>query len=296
LRVSGSGPGRLPSALEPRDGGLPIGVELGAIGVSFAWWRDSARRLEEAGYTGVWCWDHFTSRGREPKSVLECWTTLAATGAATERIALGSLVINVMNRHPALLARMATTLHEVSGGRLILGIGIGGHPAEHEAYGIDFPDVPERVARLEEAVAVLRALWTGGPVTRLGHFYPLREAVALPVTHPAPPILVGAQSPAGARLAARLGDGWTTPPEDLDRLRPVYEDELRIAGRSRDETFVLVAWEGGRSGEDAVGDSPWVRAPRDELGEWQERGADGIVVEARTTADVDALVRAAAGW
>lgn len=68
---------------------------------------------------------------------------------------------------------MAATLQEVSRGRLVLGIGIGGHPAEHEAYGIPFPPVPERVSRLEEAVAVLRALWSGEPVTLDSPFYPL---------------------------------------------------------------------------------------------------------------------------
>ena len=100
-----------------------------------------------------------------------------AAAATTRGVTVGSFVVNVMNRHPAVLARMATTLQTVSGGRLVLGIGIGGHPAEHRALGIPFPDAPERVARMEEAIAVLRALWTGGPVTRPSPFYPLEDAV-----------------------------------------------------------------------------------------------------------------------
>ena len=81
--------------------------------------------------------------------------------ALTSRVTIGSYVINVVNRHPAVVARMASTLQIASGGRLVLGMGIGGNPEEHAAYGIEFPEAKERVARLEEAVAVIRALWTG---------------------------------------------------------------------------------------------------------------------------------------
>ena len=123
----------------------------------------------------------------QTKPVLEQWTTLTAAAATTRHVEIGSFVVNVMNRHPALVARMASTLQIASGGRLLLGIGIGGAPKEHAAYGIDFPPPPERVARLEEAVAVMRALWTGGPVTRDSPFYPLHEAFAHPVPVPAPP-------------------------------------------------------------------------------------------------------------
>jgi alkanesulfonate monooxygenase SsuD/methylene tetrahydromethanopterin reductase-like flavin-dependent oxidoreductase (luciferase family) len=251
-------------------------------------------RLEAAGYAGVWCWDHFTSRGRAPNRVLEGWTTLTAVAAATERIAVGTLVANVMNRHPAVLARMAATLQEVSGGRLTLGIGIGGHPAEHEAYGIPFPPVPERVSRLEEAVAVLRALWSGEPVTRDSPYYPLRDAIGLPRPEPAPRIIVGGQSPGGARLAASVGDGWTTRPDLLDDLLPVYRDAVATCGR--DPGPVIVAWEGGRAGVDGLDGSPWIFDPAGEWERWQERGATGVVLVARTTADVDRLVDAAARW
>lgn len=185
--------GTKPAVEASGEAWLPIGVALGTIGVSFGWWRESARRLEAAGYAGVWSWDHFTTRGPRPNSVLECWTTLSAVAASTSRIHIGPLVANVMNRHPAVLARMAATLQEVSGGRLVLGLGIGGHPAEHESYGIPFPDAPERAARLEEAVSVLRALWSGGPETRDSPYYPLRGAVALPRPDPPPPIVVGGQ-------------------------------------------------------------------------------------------------------
>lgn len=270
---------------------FPVVVSLRSIGVPFAWWREQALRLEEAGYAGVAAWDHFVSRGRRSDPVLESWTTLAVVGGATTRLGLMTFVANVMNRHPAVLARMAATLQEATGGRLTLGIGIGGHPAEHRAYGILFPDVPERVARLEEAVAVLRALWTGGPATRPSPFYPLVEAHAFPVPDPPPPIVVGAQSPAGVALAARVGDGWTTPAPDLAGLLPAYLEALAGAGRDRAAQRVLVAFDLPK-GATLTG-SPWAEDPAGEAGRWRAAGADGAVIGAGSTADVDLLVEAA---
>ena len=151
---------------EARSAGAPrIGAVLSTIGVDAAWWLESARRLDAAGYSSVWAWDHFVSRGDRTTPVLEAWTILSAAAVVTERVTIGPYVVNVMNRHPAVLARMASTLQAVSGGRLALGIGIGGHPAEHEAYGIDFPEPAARATRLRETIAALRALWSGGPAT-----------------------------------------------------------------------------------------------------------------------------------
>jgi alkanesulfonate monooxygenase SsuD/methylene tetrahydromethanopterin reductase-like flavin-dependent oxidoreductase (luciferase family) len=276
--------------------GLPIGVCIGSIGASAAWWLESARRLEAAGYAGVWSWDHFMGRGDRTVPVIEAWTVLSAAAATTERVTVGTFVANVMNRHPAVLARMAVTLQELSGGRLILGIGIGGHPAEHRALGIPFPEAPERAARLEEAVAVLRALWAGGPVSRPSPFYPLEEAVARPVPRPVPRILIGGETSAGARLAGRIGDGWTAFDTTFETSLPVYLGSLEAAGRKRADQLVLVGVQGGRSGEDALGASPWIDAPRETWQRWREAGADGAVVTARTTADVDALVAATGRW
>src|SRR3954468_18949910 len=171
---------------------LPISVTIRTIRGEPRWWLESAKRLDAAGYSGVWAWDHFVGQGDRTVPVTECWTILSMAAAATERVTVGPFVINVVNRHPAVLARMASTLQIASGGRLVLGVGIGGAPREHAAYGIDFPEPKERVARLEEAVAVIRALWTGGPVTRPSPFYPLAAAPALPLPEPAPRLLIGA--------------------------------------------------------------------------------------------------------
>jgi alkanesulfonate monooxygenase SsuD/methylene tetrahydromethanopterin reductase-like flavin-dependent oxidoreductase (luciferase family) len=185
---------------------------------------------------------------------------------------------------------MAATLQDATSGRLTLGIGIGGHPAEHVAYGIPFPDVAERVSRLEEAVAVLRALWAGGPVTRPSPYYPLVEAHAYPAPTPPPRIVVGGESRRGAELAARIGDGWTMPAADLAGRLPAYLDALAAAGRERAAQSVLVAFDLPRSA--ALGASEWCRDPRGAAERWGAAGADGAIVAANSTADVDALVAA----
>ena len=275
---------------------LPLGVCIRSIRGEPAWWLESARRLDAAGYAGVWSWDHFLGRGDLTVPVVESWTILAMTAAATERVTVGPFVMNVMNRHPALVARMASTLQIASGGRLVLGIGIGGAPKEHAAYGIDFPAAPERVARLEEAVAVMRALWTGGPVTRDSPFYPLRDAYAQPVPIPPPPIIIGGETLAGARLAGRIGDGWSAFDDNFETNLPLYLESLEAAGRRREDQRVIVGFQGDWLADATIADSPWVTAPRETWERWRAAGADDAIVLARTTADIDQLVAAAGRW
>jgi alkanesulfonate monooxygenase SsuD/methylene tetrahydromethanopterin reductase-like flavin-dependent oxidoreductase (luciferase family) len=277
-------------------GRLPIVVSIRTIRAEPRWWLESARRLDEAGYAGVWAWDHFMGRGDVTVPVVEGPTILAMAAGATRNVTVGTFVANVMNRHPAVLARMASTLQIASGGRFILGIGIGGHPKEHAAYGIEFPPPPERVARLEEAVAVIRALWTGGPVTRESPYYPLVEAVAFPVPDPAPPIVLGGETAAGARLAGRLADGWSAFDDNFTENLPLYLEALEGAGRRRADQTVLVGFQGDWLGEAEIAETEWIREPRAAWERWHERGADGAIVLARTTADVDALVDAVARW
>jgi alkanesulfonate monooxygenase SsuD/methylene tetrahydromethanopterin reductase-like flavin-dependent oxidoreductase (luciferase family) len=178
----------------------------------------------------------------------------------------------------------------------VLGIGIGGAKKEHEAYGIEFPEAPERVARLEEAVAVIRALWTGGPITRESPFYPLREAYAHPVPPTPPRIIVGGETRPGARLAARIGDGWSTFENNFEANLPVYLETLEAEGRRREDQHVLVGFQGDWLGDESVADTPWVIEPRAAWDRWRGAGADGVIVLARNTADVDALVGAVDRW
>jgi alkanesulfonate monooxygenase SsuD/methylene tetrahydromethanopterin reductase-like flavin-dependent oxidoreductase (luciferase family) len=280
------------------SGRLPIGVCLRTIRATPDWWLESARRLDDAGFAGVWAWDHFIGQGTDRTvPVVEDWTILSMAAAQTKQVTVGPFVMNVMNRHPAVVARMASTLHIASGGRLILGIGIGGAPREHASYGIDFPAAPERVQRVEEAVAVIRALWTGGPVTRPSPFYPLDDAVAFPVPDPPPPIIVGGETRPGAALAARIGDGWSTFEDNFEANLPIYLEALDAAGRRREDQTVIVGFQRDWLGEDSsVLGSQWVTDPRGAWERWHAAGADAAIVTARTTEDVDALVESVGRW
>ncbi len=247
---------------------IPVGLNPTAIGVEPAWWLESARRAEEAGFETVWIWDHFISRGELSDPLLACWPMLTAAAVATERIKVGSFVANNVNFHPAVLANIVGTLATLAPGRVELGIGIGGHPVEHAAYGMDFPPARERAERLEESIALLRALFTGGPVDLEGRYYRLADARAFPVPAPPPRITVAGMRPAGARLAARSGDAWTCFEAAYDELRPVFEAELDRVGRTPAEVPAVV----GIEHED-------VREPIAELtARWAAAGAAELVI------------------
>jgi alkanesulfonate monooxygenase SsuD/methylene tetrahydromethanopterin reductase-like flavin-dependent oxidoreductase (luciferase family) len=261
---------------------IPVSLNLGSIGVDMKWWLESSRRAEEAGFDAVLIWDHFVSRGDITDPVLECWTTIAAAAVATETINVGSFVTNVMNRHPAVLARIVATAAELTDARIELGIGTGGHPAEHVAYGIDFPERPERRARLDEALTVLRLMLAGGPADFAGEFYQLEAAHAFPVPRRAPRITVSGTSPAGTRLAARRADAWTCFADQYDGLLPVFTETLAAHGRERTEVDILV----GIEVEDVAGDLG-TTAER-----WAEHGADGLIIHDVRGAQLDALIEA----
>jgi alkanesulfonate monooxygenase SsuD/methylene tetrahydromethanopterin reductase-like flavin-dependent oxidoreductase (luciferase family) len=268
-----------------------IGVAVGTIGATPKWWLESAIRLEAAGFRAVWAWDQFVGRGDPTVPVVEQWTTLAAAAGATSRLGLGTFVANVMNRHPAVLARMASTLQELSGGRFALGLGLGGGPKEHAAYGIPVPDSATRARHLEEAVAVIRALWSGGPVSRESDLYPLKDAHALPVPNPVPKLLIGAESNGGVRLAARIGDGWAAEEPAFSQFKGAYLKALEAEGKHRDDAWIALGLGGGgKTGQNALDDSPWISDPAGEWQRWHEAGADEVILTARTPADIDALV------
>lgn len=259
---------------------IPIGLNLTSIGVSAAWWLDAVRLTEAAGFGSAWIWDHFVSRGRLDDPVLECWTMLAAASRETSSIRLGSFVSNVMNRHPAVLARMAATIVELSAGRLELGIGSGGHPAEHEAYGIDFPPRPVRGEHVVEAIELMRRLFTGGPVDYQGQHYRLAGAHAFPAPQPGPRIILGGETAAGARLAARHADAWTCFGRHFETLLPTFESELAAGGRDRASVEVLVGLEVADLGDDL-----------DALSEaWAARGAAELIVHDVGPEQIDEVV------
>ena len=188
----------------------------------------AAKAAEDAGFDGIWTWDHLAGRVHGASHVLECWTLLTTIAAHTERVAVGPLVLNVANREPGVVAVMAATLQEASGGRLLLGIGAGGgpgtpYPEEQRALGRAVPGDATRRAAVEQAVEVIRDVWTG------------RDGFLRP--DPPPPIVVGGFGPKMAALAGKIGDGFNTPAS-----HPQLAELIAIAAREHvGSDFVVTA-------------------------------------------------------
>ena len=162
-------------------------VRLHQGGFDYSYLRELFRAADGLGYDGASLYDLLGI------PTLECWTTLSALAAETERIRLIPMVLANLYRHPGTLAKMAATLDVISGGRLVLGIGAGGGEGDHRAYGLPYPSTSERVKMLGEAVQVIRLLWSGERVSFVGKCYRLDNALCdpAPVQQPGPPILIG---------------------------------------------------------------------------------------------------------
>ncbi len=221
---------------------MKIGVMIeGQEGLTWERWFSIADRVESLGLDSLWRSDHFFSlMGEMQRPALECWTSLTALAQRTQRIRFGPLVSPMTFRHPALLARMASAVDLLSNGRLVVGVGAGWNVAEHEAFGIRLPPLKERFDRFEEGIAVIRALWRGGPVDVAGQYYPLRHAAAYPrpLQRPAPPLLIGGDGEVRLlRIVARDADEWNSHAHGPDAYRvkrAKLEEHCRAVGRDPD--------------------------------------------------------------
>lgn len=197
---------------------------------------DLAVHAEATGWDGIWVADHFMPAA-PPLDVptLECWAVLGALAASVPRVRIGSLVASNTYRHPAVLANMAATVDQLSGGRLVLGIGAGWQENEHRAYGITLPPVRERLARLEEACEVLRGLLDRPRTTFHGRFYELLDAPLdpKPLQQPLPLLVGGGGERVTLRIAARWADEWNTwgTPDVLARKGAVLDRHCHAVGR-----------------------------------------------------------------
>ena len=200
---------------------------------SYAEMRQMAQTAEAGGFDSLWLFDHLLFRftPETTAGIWECWTLLSALAAVTQRVELGTLVLCNPFRNPALLAKMAHTLDEVSAGRLILGMGAGWHQPEFEAFGYNFE---QRVDRFEEALQIVRPLLHGERVDFIGQHYQAQNCVITPLGPRAQgiPLLVGAAQPRMLRLVARYADQWNTAwlggpqglPERLTRIQAACAD------------------------------------------------------------------------
>ena len=167
---------------------------------------------EEFGFDTAWLTDHFQRPSGPEEPYLEGWTTLAAIVPQTRTIRVGVLVSSNTFRHPALLAKMAITLDQISGGRLEVGLGAGWYVREHEQFGIDFPAAAERVGRFTEAAAILDLLLREAGGSFAGTYYRLDGAALAPasVQRPRPPLTLGAHGPRMLATVARYADRWNS--------------------------------------------------------------------------------------
>jgi alkanesulfonate monooxygenase SsuD/methylene tetrahydromethanopterin reductase-like flavin-dependent oxidoreductase (luciferase family) len=222
--------------------GLFLPIDEAALPAGPPRWGDlaaMATQAEALGVDSLWLPDHLLYRFPDapPTGQWECWSVLAALAATTRRLALGTLVTATSFRNPALLAMMAATVDEISGGRLVLGVGAGYHAPEYAAFGYPYD---HRASRFEEALTIIHGLLRHGRIDFVGRFYQARDC-ELRSRGPrlaGPPLIVGARGARLLRLTARLADGWnawlafgdgraaTIPP-----LRAAVDAACRAEGR-----------------------------------------------------------------
>jgi alkanesulfonate monooxygenase SsuD/methylene tetrahydromethanopterin reductase-like flavin-dependent oxidoreductase (luciferase family) len=203
-------------------------------------WSDvhaGALAAEAAGVHGVLLNDHLAGSVHGETWVLESWTTLTAIAASVPRIAIGPLVLNVANRDPGVVAVMAATLQEVSGGRLLLGLGAGGgsgtvYAAEQEALGRRVLRAAERRGRVEDAVSRMREAWTGTVAGVSGFLRP----------DPPPPIVIAGLGLKMAEVAGRVADGIATRAgPDLPALIRTAHEACEASGRDPEQFMVMAS-------------------------------------------------------
>jgi alkanesulfonate monooxygenase SsuD/methylene tetrahydromethanopterin reductase-like flavin-dependent oxidoreductase (luciferase family) len=190
---------------------------------------DSARIIDHLGFDNI-----------------ESFTTLAYMAALHPRLKFGHTVICQSFRNPALVAKMGATLQFLSGGRFLFGIGAGWHAEEYKAYGYDFPPARVRVGQLEEALKIIKAMWTENKVTFSGTYYRVIEANCEPKPDPLPPIMVGAFKPKMLRITAKYADEWNVSSTGIGKYRRLVDAfERACIDVGRDPATVQRSWGGG---------------------------------------------------
>ncbi|MGE3961470.1 MAG: LLM class F420-dependent oxidoreductase [Dehalococcoidia bacterium] len=202
---------------------MDLGVMIeGQEGLNWDRWRRIIRTTEDLGYESLFRSDHFFSlSGPHDRDALETFISFVLVAEESSRIRFGPLVSSMTFRHPSLLARMAAQIDVLSGGRFILGMGAGWNVPEHEAFGLPFPPVRERMDRLEEGIQVVRTLWGEGPASFEGRYYQLRdvECYPKPLQSPAPILVGGSGEKRTLRIVAKYADEWNAVGQTVEGYR-----------------------------------------------------------------------------
>lgn len=197
--------------------------------------RDTARQCEELGFDSIWVYDHLLYRaGKNTIGIWECWSMLSALAASTTKVELGPLVTCNSFRNPAILGKMAHTVDEISGGRLILGLGAGWNEPEYDAFGLPFE---HRVDRLEEALQIIRPLLKEGYVDFSGKYYSARDCLIRPRSRREGgiPLMIGGSKPRVMQLVAKYADMYNvcymTIPRSTDKPLSSLRTACKKTGR-----------------------------------------------------------------
>jgi alkanesulfonate monooxygenase SsuD/methylene tetrahydromethanopterin reductase-like flavin-dependent oxidoreductase (luciferase family) len=291
---------------------LKVGVQLPEVEWEARWTdlRAIALRAEELGFDSAWYGDHLLYRrpgDDRARGPWEAWTVLAGLAEATSRITLGPLVAATAFHAPAMLAKQAATVDEISGGRLVLGLGAGWNETEFAAFGFPFD---HRIGRFAEAFTIIRTLLREGAIDFAGEFFTARDCELVPRPRPGgPPLLIGSSGPRMLEIAAPHVDSWNAwfdafgnRPEGIAPLRERVDAAALAAGRDpaaiERTVAVLVRLPGGRGrvqGDTAKDSVPAVTGSSSEIAATLRAfAAEGIahvqlVVDPITLASLDAL-------
>jgi probable F420-dependent oxidoreductase len=271
---------------------LRVGVQLPEVERHVPWpeYLAMARAAEDVGFDSVWVGDHLIYRGdgREERGPWDAWTLLAALAAGTERVRLGPLVACTAFAPPGLLARKAAAVQEVSGGRLVLGLGAGWNETEFHAFGIPFD---RRASRFEECFEIIRRLLTGERVTFEGRFERVHDAVLLPPPVPPPPLMIGSTGERVLRIALAHADAWNiwydwygnTPDgfaRENERVSRLVRDSGRAPSAVLRSATVFVTFPDGERDRPHTDDAPPLRGSPASIARRLEELAEAGVDEA----------------
>jgi len=261
---------------------MRIGVQLPEVERDVRWpeVRALARAAEESGLDSIWVGDHMLYRGdgRAERGPWDAWTLLAALAASTERVRLGPLVASTAFHPPGLIARMAASIDEVSGGRFVAGLGAGWNETEFCAFGIPFDHV---VSRFEESFEIVRRLLAGERVTFEGRFHRVEDAVLLPPPARRPTLMVGANAPRMLSIALPHVDVWNTWYSPYGNTAEGFAAlNARIDADVERSACVLVAVNGGAGERRQEPEAPAVDSRRiaAHLRELEDAGADEAIL------------------
>lgn len=228
---------------------MKVGVQLPEVERHYPWSevRQIALTAEECGFDSIWVGDHLLFRDQKTgtRGPWEAWSMLAALAEVTETVELGPLVAATSFHAPTMIAKKASTIDEISGGRLILGLGAGWNRAEYDAYGFAYD---HRVSRFEEALTIIHTLIRDGSIDFDGDYYELREMELLPRARADLPLMVGSNGPRMLRIAAPHVDMWNTwhvwfdnRPDRIGPLIAELETACRDVGRDPSEIVKTAA-------------------------------------------------------